>query len=43
VLSGAARALLVVIIVLGVIGSVTSGVESRNAQNNTTVSGLSGR
>jgi hypothetical protein len=42
VLSGAARALLIVVIVLGVVSSVTSGFESRNMQNNveTALSGL---
>ncbi|HEY3608538.1 MAG TPA: DUF4389 domain-containing protein [Pseudonocardiaceae bacterium] len=42
VLSGAARALLIVVIVLGVISSVTSGVESRNVRDDVSV-GLSGR
>jgi len=42
VLSGCARALLIVVIVLGVVSSVTSGFESRNMQNNveTALSGL---
>jgi ABC-type multidrug transport system fused ATPase/permease subunit len=43
VLSEGARAMLVVFIVLGVLSSVTSAVESRYMNNTQTASGLSGR
>jgi hypothetical protein len=44
VLSGAARALLIVVIVLGIASSVTSGLESRNVQQHSNASSsLTGR
>jgi hypothetical protein len=42
VLSSGARTLLVVVIILGVLGSVTSGVESRNLQSGSTPSAQTG-